>query len=62
MGHLDDVQQTYWGHFRRALQMAFRFTVAVPLLLIHALYPNVFVTAASDAVDVYNRLTAEDPD
>jgi hypothetical protein len=41
--------------------MAFRFTIAVPLLLIHAIYPNVFSTAASDAVAVYNRLTEEDP-
>ena len=41
--------------------MAFRFTVAVPLLLIHAVYPNIFMTAASDAVDAYKRLTEEDP-
>jgi len=41
--------------------MAFRFTIAIPLLLIHAVYPNVFMSAASDVVDVYNRLTEEDP-
>ncbi|MDA0925771.1 MAG: DUF6356 family protein [archaeon] len=61
MGHLDDVNQTYFGHFRRALHMAFRFTIAIPLLLIHAVYPNVFMSAASDVVDVYNQLTEEDP-
>jgi len=61
VGHLDDVNQTYFGHFRRALYMAFRFTIAIPLLLIHAVYPNVFMSAASDVVDVYNRLTEEDP-
>ncbi len=61
MGHLDDINQTYFGHFRRALHMAFRFTIAIPLLLIHAVYPNVFMSAASDVVDVYNQLTEEDP-
>jgi len=61
VGHLDDVNQTYFGHFRRALHMAFRFTIAIPLLLIHAVYPNVFMSAASDVVDVYNQLTEEDP-
>ena len=61
MGHLDDVNQRYFGHFRRALYMAFRFTIAIPLLLIHAVYPNVFMSAASDVVDVYNQLTEEDP-
>jgi len=61
VGHLDDVNQTYFGHFRRALYMAFRFTIAIPLLLIHAVYPNVFMSAASDVVDVYNQLTEEDP-
>jgi hypothetical protein len=42
--------------------MALRFLVAVPLLLVHAILPNLFTTAAKDAVDTYHRLTEADDD
>ena len=56
MGHLQDVNQTYWQHFRRAIKLAFRFAFTAPLLLIHAFLPNMFTNAGSNAVDVYNQL------
>ncbi|MBL6733217.1 MAG: hypothetical protein ISP84_01580 [Candidatus Poseidonia sp.] len=60
MGHLADVNQSYLAHFRRAVFMAIRFLVAVPLLLVHAFLPNLFTTAAKDAVNTYHRLTEVD--
>jgi hypothetical protein len=60
LGHLADVNQTYFAHLRRAVFMAFRFLVAVPLLLIHAVLPNLFPTAARDVVETYHRLTEAD--
>lgn len=56
MGHLQDINQTYGTHFVKAIRLAFRFALAVPLLLIHALLPNIFTRAGTSAVETYHRL------
>ena len=56
MGHLDDINQTYWQHFRTAVTLSLRFMIAAPLLLIHALLPNIFVNAGSNVIKAYHRM------
>ena len=56
MGHLDDINQTYWQHVRTAVTLSLRFMIAAPLLLIHALLPNIFVNAGSNVIEAYHRM------
>ena len=56
MGHLDDINQTYWQHFRTAVTLSLRFMIAAPLLLIHAVLPNIFVKAGSNVIEAYHRM------
>jgi hypothetical protein len=59
LGHLQDINQTYWVHFRRAVRLALRFALAAPLLLIHAVLPNLFTKAGTRAVETYHQLMAD---
>lgn len=61
MGHLDDINQTYWQHFKAAVTLSLRFFIAAPLLLIHALLPNIFVNAGSNVIEAYHRMMNDRP-
>lgn len=50
MKHLDDVNETYWQHFKFASRIGLILIRAGMLVIIHAIYPNVFKTSGSDTI------------
>ena len=50
MGHLDDVGMTYFEHFSLSVGFGLILLEAGAKALVHAIYPEIFVTSTSDAV------------
>jgi hypothetical protein len=43
------------------MTLSLRFMIAAPLLLIHALLPNIFVNAGSNVIEAYHRMMDDRP-
>ena len=54
MGHLEDVGMTYFEHMKGALALSIRFGLSSVQLVIHALFPFIFIDAGKKAADKYN--------
>ena len=54
MGHLEDVGMTYFEHMKGALVLSVRFGLSSIQLVIHALFPFIFIDAGKKAADKYN--------
>ena len=54
MGHLEDVGMTYFEHMKGALVLSVRFGLSSIQLVIHALFPFIFIDAVKKAADKYN--------
>ncbi len=50
MKHLDDVNETYWQHFKFAFRIGLIFFITGVLVIIHAIYPNAFKSVGSDVI------------
>lgn len=48
--HLRDVNQNYWRHCRDALWIGCKLTACVPLIVVHAFLPNLFVNTVSETL------------
>ena len=48
--HLIDIKLTYAEHFTRAISISYKLGIASIKTLIHAFYPDIFITSASDTV------------
>jgi len=48
MGHLEETGYTYFGHMKRALSVAF-------ILIVHAVFPNVWKTKATEIICSYDE-------
>tara|TARA_B100000401_G_scaffold374820_1_gene274621 strand:+ start:32 stop:235 length:204 start_codon:yes stop_codon:yes gene_type:complete len=54
MGHLEDVGMTYFEHMKGALALSIRFGLSSVQLVIHAIFPFIFIDAGKKAADKYN--------
>ena len=54
MGHLEDVGMTYFEHMKGALILSIRFGLSSIQLVLHALFPFIFIDAGKKAADKYN--------
>ena len=54
MGHLEDVGMTYFEHMKGALVLSVRFGLSSVQLVIHAIFPFIFIDAGKKAADKYN--------
>lgn len=62
MKHLDETGATYWEHFKFAIRIGFIMILAGIFTMIHAIYPNVMTTIASDVVKKLHALLNEKDD
>ena len=53
MGHLADINKSYFSHLFGAWKMAFWFTLGGFRLIIHGIIPNFDIRAGQDTVDRY---------
>ena len=53
MGHLADIDKSYFSHLVGAWTMAFWFALGAVRLIIHGLLPNVDVQAGQKTVNYY---------
>lgn len=53
--HLKENRLTYCEHFHRAMSIWFTMIVASSKNFIHAFYPDVFTTSASDAIEYLQK-------
>ena len=49
--HPSEVNMTYIEHMKFSLYLAGKFAYASILAIIHAFYPDVFITSSTDAVE-----------
>ena len=54
MGHLADIDKSYFSHLLGAWKMAFWFTLGAFRLIIHGLIPNFDTEAGQDTVNHYH--------
>jgi hypothetical protein len=54
LGHLEDVGMSYFGHMKRALVLSIRFGLSSIQLVLHAIFPFIFVNAGKKAAEKYN--------
>tara|TARA_X000001036_G_scaffold93195_1_gene85710 strand:- start:11946 stop:12161 length:216 start_codon:yes stop_codon:yes gene_type:complete len=54
MGHLKDINKSYFSHLIGAWKMAFWFILGGFRLIIHGLIPNLDTEAGQDTVNHYN--------
>lgn len=63
MKHLEEINATYWQHFRFAFHVGFVMILAGILTLIHAVFPNFMPSIATDVVrHLHTILTVGDDD
>ena len=55
MKHLDDVNETYWQHFRFAFRIGLIFILTGLAIIVHAIYPNAFKSIGSDVVKYLHK-------
>ena len=60
MGHLQDLNMTYFQHLIQAWKMAFWFGLGSIRLIIHGFLPNVDVQAGHSTVQKYTGTPTED--
>ena len=48
--HLEEVKMTYCQHFVRSFEFSVKFFVASVKACVHSIYPDVFVTSTTDAI------------
>jgi|TARA_B110001452_G_C15224154_1_gene424324 hypothetical protein len=60
MGHLKDINATYFQHLIRAWKMAFWFGLGSLRLIIHGLLPNFDIEAGHSTVKKYDGSPIED--
>ena len=51
MGHLKDLDKTWYQHFKFALYLSIKLAKLSILGLIHSVFPNLFVTSVSDGIN-----------
>jgi hypothetical protein len=59
MGHLSDVNKSYFGHMSDAWKMAFWFALGAVRLVIHGVLPNIDVSAGQSTVDHYHPMKTD---
>jgi hypothetical protein len=59
MGHLDDVEMTYFEHLLRAFRLSFRFGLSSVQLIIHGIFPMFFTDAGKKAASLYDDFQVE---
>lgn len=55
MGHLEDVNMTYFSHMKRAFALSFQYGLSAVQLIIHGFLPFLFIDAGKKAADSYER-------
>ena len=50
MKHLDEINITYWEHFKFAIRIGFVMFLTGVLVMIHAFFPNFMSSTGSDVV------------
>ena len=53
MGHLSDINKSYFAHLIGAWKMSFWFTLGALRLIIHGLIPNFDINAGQNTVNRY---------
>lgn len=53
--HLHEVGMTYGEHARFSLSLAWQFAVASVKAIVHALYPDVWITSSTDTLEDMQR-------
>ena len=53
--HLDDVNMTYYEHFKFAIGLLFNIELMALKTFFHALIPNIFVTGTTDGVKILSN-------
>jgi len=56
MKHLDEVNETYWEHFKFASRTAFVLMLTGIILFVHAIFPEVQKDTASDVIKHLNAI------
>lgn len=56
MGHLEEVNETWFTHFKFAIGIAALLLVAAVALVIHAFIPNILTHYASDAIQEIDEI------
>lgn len=60
--HLKKKNMTYSRHFKRAILISLKLIVSGICTIIHAVYPDIMVTTASDTInELHKELNEEDP-
>lgn len=54
LGHLEDVGMGYFEHMKGALVLSIRFGLSSIQLILHALFPFIFIDAGKRAAEKYN--------
>jgi len=49
--HPKNVCLTYWQHMKFSLYLSYKFLIAGVVALIHAIYPDIFITNSSDVIN-----------
>jgi len=50
MKHLEDIGETYWQHFAFAIRFGFVLLLTGILVMVHAIFPNVFKNVGNSVV------------
>ncbi|WP_438995052.1 DUF6356 family protein [Poseidonia sp.] len=59
MGHLNDVGMTYFEHLIRAFRLSIRFGLSSIQLIIHGIFPMLFIDAGKKAAKLYDSFQTE---
>tara|TARA_Y100001970_G_scaffold12174_1_gene13930 strand:+ start:256 stop:456 length:201 start_codon:yes stop_codon:yes gene_type:complete len=54
LNHLEEIEETYFKHFFRALMMSFNLLIMALVCLVHALLPFIFTTYVSKNIREIN--------
>lgn len=61
MSHLEEVNETYWQHFRCAISFSGTMLLLAIICAIHAFIPELFKTTASSKIEqLINRMKRSD--
>tara|TARA_R110000851_G_scaffold174822_1_gene321027 strand:+ start:15009 stop:15203 length:195 start_codon:yes stop_codon:yes gene_type:complete len=62
MGHLQDIEETYWEHFRHAFEIASVLVLSSIAQLVHAVWPNFKPPFGSDVDSLIDFLDSKRSD
>ncbi len=54
LNHLEEIEETYFKHFFRALMMSFNLLIMALVCLVHALLPFIFTSYVSKNITEIN--------